>query len=126
MGAPRMQPHGTVNMTSHHKMDGALACYGFGEDDRAINPGDLLIVGSNWLRENQKLIETEFCLRIRGRDIAYFIAHAIEAGHLWDDNKEWLNAPSSTPGLDTRATTTKRLDAGQSVVAAYQRLQREV
>ena len=123
MGAPRLQPHGTINMTSHHKMDGALKCYGFGEDERAINPGDLLIVGSNWLKENQKLIETEFCLRIRGRDIDYFIAHAKEAGLLWHDNKEWLNAPSSTPGLDTRATTTKRADDARSVVAAYQRLQ---
>jgi hypothetical protein len=127
MGAPRLQPHGTVNMTSHHKMDGALACYGYGEDDRAINPGDMLIVGSNWLRENSKIIETEFCLRIRGRDIAYFIAHAIEAGHLWDDNKVWLNAPSSRiigvdPPLDFRSTSTRRNDDGRSVVAAYKRL----
>ena len=123
MAAPRLQPHGTINMTSHHKMDGALKCYGYGEDERAINPGDLLIVGSNWLKENQKLIETEFCLRIRGRDIDYFIAHAKEAGNLWHDNKEWLNAPSSTPRLDTRATTTRRADDARSVVAAYQHLQ---
>ena len=126
MGAPRMQPHGTVDMTSHHKMDGRLACFGYGEDNRAINPGDLLIVGSNWIRENSKLIETEFCLRIRGRDIDYFIAHAQGAHDLWHDNKEWLNAPSSTPGLDTRATTTKRADDARSVVADFQRLQREV
>jgi hypothetical protein len=104
-------------------MDGRLACFGYGEDERAVNPGDLLIVGTNWLRENSKLVETEFCLKLRGRDMEYFLNHAIEAKHLWDDNKEWLNAPSSTPGLDTRATTTKRADDARSVVAAFQRLQ---
>jgi hypothetical protein len=74
-------------------MEGRLSCYGFGEDDRAINPGDLLIVGKQWLRENSKLVETEFVLSLRGRDMAYFVEHAQHAQELWVDNKDWLNAP---------------------------------
>ena len=72
MGAPRMQPHGTVNMTSHHKMDGALACFGYGEDDRAINPGDLLttltvfltgslggVLASNGLKSKPRVLDVD-------------------------------------------------------------------
>ena len=95
MGAPRMQPSGRIDVTSHNTMEGRLSCYGFGEDDRAINPGDLLIVGQQWLRENSKLVETEFVLSLRGRDMAYFVGHAQHAQELWVDNKDWLSAPMS-------------------------------
>ena len=93
MSAPRMQPSGRIDVTSHNKMEGRLSCYGFGEDDRAINPGDLLIVGVQWLRENSKLVETEFVLSLRGRDMSYFVEHAQRAQELWVDNKDWLSAP---------------------------------
>jgi len=119
MAAPRMQPHGTIDMTSHHKMDGRLTCFGFGEDDRAVNPGDLLIVGTNWLKENSKLIETEFCLRVRGRDMAYFVQHALVAASLWKDNQHWLNAPASSPGLDTRPMTAIRSASQQDAIRGF-------
>ena len=119
MSAPRMQPSGRIDVTSHNKMEGRLSCYGFGEDERAINPGDLLIVGMQWLRENSKLVETEFVLSLRGRDMAYFVEHAKHALELWADNKHWLSASVSQPELDTRPITQQRSESQQSAIKSF-------
>ena len=119
MSAPRMQPSGRIDVTSHNKMEGRLSCYGFGEDDRAINPGDLLIVGMQWLRENSKLVETEFVLSLRGRDMAYFVEHAKHALELWADNKHWLSASVNQPELDTRPITQQRSESQQSAIKSF-------
>jgi hypothetical protein len=103
MTAPRMTPSGTMDVTSHATMDGKIRVLGYGEDDRAINPGDLLLIGSNWMRENGRLIETEFVLKLRGKDIDYFVQAAVNARLLYDDNKHWLQASMSQPGVDTRS-----------------------
>jgi hypothetical protein len=89
-------------------MDGKIKVLGYGEDDRAVNPGDLLLIGSNWMRENSKLIETEFVLKLRGRDIDYFIQAAVNAKMLYEDNKHWLQAPMSQPDIDTRSMSSIR------------------
>ena len=103
-----MTPSGTMDVTSHATMDGKIRVLGYGEDDRAINPGDLLLIGTNWMRENHKLIETEFCLKLRGRDIQFFIEAAQNAQMLYDDNKHWLQASMSQPGTDTRPMSAIR------------------
>ena len=118
MPAPRMQPSGRIDVTSHNKMEGRLSCYGFGEDDRAINPGDLLIVGKQWLRENSKIVETEFVLSLRGRDMAYFVEHAKHAEELWDENKHWLSAPMSRPA-DTRSLSEQRSASQQDAIRKF-------
>ena len=102
MPAARMTPTGTMDVTSHATMDGKIRVLGYGEDDRAINPGDLLLIGSNWMRENGKLIETEFVLKLRGRDIDHFVKAAQTAKMLYEDNKHWLTASMSQPGVDSR------------------------
>ena len=108
MPAPRMTPSGTMDVTSHATMDGKIKVLGYGEDDRAVNPGDLLLIGSNWMRENHKLIETEFVLKLRGRDIDYFIQAAQTAKMLYNDNKHWLQASMSEPGTDMRPMSAIR------------------
>jgi hypothetical protein len=97
-----MTPSGTMDVTSHATMDGKIKVFGYGEDNRAVNPGDLLLIGSNWMRENNKLIETEFVLKLRGRDIDYFVQAAVTAKMLYEDNKHWLQASMSQPGVDSR------------------------
>jgi len=117
-----MQPSGTVEITTHQQLDGRLQCYGFGQDKRAINPGDLLIVGSNWLRENHKLIEMEFALKLRGRDMAYFMEHVKLAVSLYKDNQHWLSAPVGQPGTDMRSMSAIRTaDNAQAIKAFYER-----
>ena len=119
MSAPRMQPSGTMDVTSHATMDGRIKVLGFGEDDRAVNPGDLLLVGSNWMRENGKLIETEFVLKLRGRDIEYFVQAALNAKSLYDDNKHWLQAPMNEPGVDTRSHSAIRAADQQATLHKF-------
>ena len=119
MASPRMQPSGTVDMTTHQRIDGKLSCFGYGQDERAINPGDLMIIGSNWFKENQRLVETEFALRIRGRDMAYFLEHSQIAHDLYQDNKHWLSAPSSTPGIDMRSRSAIRTADNVSALTAF-------
>jgi hypothetical protein len=114
-----MTPTGTMDVTSHATMDGKIKVLGYGEDDRAVNPGDLLLIGSNWMRENGKLIETEFVLKLRGRDIDHFVQAAINAKSLYEDNKHWLQAPVSQPDLNTRSRSGMRLDDQQSTLHRY-------
>jgi len=108
-----------MDVTSHATMDGRIKVLGFGEDDRAVNPGDLLLVGSNWMRENGKLIETEFVLKLRGRDIEYFVQAALNAKSLYDDNKHWLQAPMNEPGVDTRSHSAIRAADQQATLHKF-------
>ena len=119
MGAPRMTPTGTMDVTSHATMDGKIKVLGYGEDERAVNPGDLLLIGSNWMRENGKLIETEFVLKLRGRDIDHFVQAAQTAKMLYEDNKHWLSASMSQPGVDTRPMSGIRAADQQETLHKY-------
>ena len=114
-----MTPSGTMDVTSHATMDGKIKVLGFGEDDRAINPGDLLLIGSNWMRENGKLIETEFVLKLRGRDIEYFVQAAQTARLLYEDNKHWLTASMSQPGVDSRPMSSIRRADNNSTLKRF-------
>lgn len=119
MTAPRMYPSGTVTVTSSAVTNGRLTCYGYGQDDRVINPGDLLILGSNFHSENMKQIETEIAIRLRGRDLSYFFDHIVDALRLWQDNKDWLQAPASKPALDMRSTSAKRTKDQLDVIKSF-------
>jgi hypothetical protein len=119
MTAPTMYPSGTVTVTSSAVTNGRLTCYGYGQDDRVINPGDLLILGSNFHQENMKQIETEIAIRLRGRDLSYFFDHIVDALRLWQDNKDWLQAPASRPALDMRSTSAKRAKDQLDVIKSF-------
>ena len=119
MSAPRMQPSGMIEVTSNARLEGKLNVFGYGQDDRIPNPGDLLIVTTNWIKENARNQEIEFALRIRGRDMHLFVSAAQEALALWNDNKHWLQAPMSQPGVDTRGLKAIRQAESQSSLAAF-------
>ena len=119
MSESRMNPSGTVTVKTSAVTNGKLTCYGYGQDDRVINPGDLLIVGTNFMRENMKTVETEIAIRLRGRDLSYFFDHVVDALRLWNDNKEWLQTPASQPGIDMRSTSAKRASDQLDAIRAY-------
>jgi hypothetical protein len=86
-----------------------------------FSPGDLLIVTTNWIRENARVQEVEFSLKIRGRQIHLFVEAAKEALLLWDDNKHWLNASMANPG-DTRPMSAIRsTDQAAAIKGFYDR-----
>jgi len=109
MSAPRMHPNGFVSVTSSSMMHGRIEVFGYGQDERAINPGDLVIVTTDYLMENAHRQKIEFSLQLRGRDMHLFEDASRTARLLWDDNKHWLNAPVGTPNLDMRGISEIRL-----------------
>lgn len=117
MSAPKMQPSGMVNVTSTAQMQGKLELFGYGFDDRVINPGDLIIVSSDYVGENFHRQKVEFTLRLRGRDMQLFVDASTTARNLWDENKNWLNAPINTPGLDMRGKSEIRLSENLDAIA---------
>ena len=122
MSAPRMHPSGIVEVVSHAQMEGKVSIYGYGQDDRCHSPGDLLIVTTNWIRENARVQEVEFSLKIRGRQIYLFVEAAKEALLLWDDNKHWLTESMNKPGVDTRSMTSiRRADNNDAIKRFYDR-----
>lgn len=121
MSAPKLQPNGFVSVTSTASMQGKLELFGYGFDDRIVNPGDLLIVSSDYLMENGHKQKVEFALKLRGRDMHLFVKEATTALHLWEENKNWLNASVSTPNLDQRGRSEIRLSDQLDVLELYQR-----
>lgn len=109
MTSPKMQPSGIVNVTSTATMQGKLELYGYGFDDRVVNPGDLLIVSSDYLVENGHRQKVEFSIKLRGRDMQLFVDEATTARNLWVENRHWLNASVDAPNLDMRGLSEIRL-----------------
>ena len=119
MSAPRMQPSGMVNVTSTAQLQGKLELFGFGQDSRAISPGDLLIVTSDYVGENFHRQKVEFTLRLRGRDMHLFVDAAKIAQALWVENEHWLNASVDTPNLDQRGRSEIRLGENLANLEAF-------
>ena len=109
MPAPKMHPNGFVSVTSTAKMQGRLEVFGFGFHEDAVNPGDLVIITTDYLMENAHRQKIEFSLKLRGRDMHLFEAASHTARLLWDENQHWLNAPMGTPNLDMRGRSEIRL-----------------
>jgi hypothetical protein len=119
MSAPKMQPSGMVNVISTAQLQGKLELFGFGQDARAINPGDLLIICTDYVGENLHKQKVEFTLRLRGRDMHLFEAAAHTAQLLWIDNEHWLNASLNKPGLDQRGMSEMRLAENLKAINSF-------
>ena len=119
MSAPRMQPSGMVNLVSTAQMQGKLEVFGYGQDIRAISPGDLLIVTTDYVMENAHKQKIEFTLRLRGRDMHLFETAAHTAQLLWKENEHWLNASLNTPNLDQRGISEIRLSDQIATLNAF-------
>jgi hypothetical protein len=114
-----MQPSGMVNVVSTAQLQGKLELYGFGQDIRAVSPGDLLIVTSDYVGEGFHKQKVEFTLRLRGRDMHLFVDAANIAQALWVENQHWLNAPVNTPNLDQRGISEIRLGENLANLEAF-------
>ena len=115
MSAPREAASGMVNVTSHANLEGRIECYGYGQDPRIPNPGDLLIVTTNSVRENHKTQEIEFALRIRGKHLHHFIKAAKEALLMYEDNRNWLESSASQPMRQESRSGLRAEDANNAL-----------
>ena len=121
MASPKMQPSGMIHVTSTAQLQGKLELFGYGAHEGAINPGDLLIVCTDYVGENFHKQEVEFKLRLRGRDMHLFLEASRIANNLWNENKHWLNAPVNTPNLDQRGKSEIRLGDNLDSINAFYR-----
>ena len=68
----------------------------FGEDERIVNPGDLLIEAEEVMQGDRLGGNvTRFEIQIAGRDIENLLAQVQRAAYLYRENKEWLSEPVS-------------------------------
>ena len=120
MSAPKLQPMGMVNVVSTAQLQGKLELFGYGAHEGAINPGDLLIICTDYVGENMHKQKVEFKLRLRGRDMHLFLEASRIANNLWNENEHWLNASVNTPNLDQRGKGEIRLgDTLDSINAMF-------
>ena len=119
MTAPKMQPSGIVNVTSTAQLQGKLELFGYGAHEGVINPGDLLIICTDYVGEGFHRQKVEFKLRLRGRDMHLFVEAAKLANNLWDENKHWLNASINTPNLDQRGKSEIRLGESLDLINKF-------
>ena len=119
MTAPKMQPSGIVNVTSTAQLQVKLELFGYGAHEGVINPGDLLILCTDYVGEGFHRQKVEFKLRLRGRDMHLFVEAAKLANNLWDENKHWLNASINTPNLDQRSKSEIRLGESLDLINKF-------
>ena len=68
----------------------------FGEDDRVINPGDILLeMASEGSGDRLGQNAQKFEIYIAGRDIEGLLGQVQRAAYLYRVNEEWLSEPSS-------------------------------
>jgi len=119
MTAPRRQPSGMVNVVSTAQLQGKLELYGYGFHDGAVNPGDLLIICSDYVGENMHRQRVEFKLRLRGEDMHLFVEASRNADLLYQDNKHWLKAPMNGAPVDTRSMSEIRQGENMAAINAF-------
>ena len=73
-----------------------LNLYGYGDDPRVPNPGDLLVTAGLGDADGALV---ELTMLIHGRDMAQLAAKAATAAAEYATNSEWLAAPVTRPGV---------------------------
>jgi len=89
-------PTARTSVTSTSKQVSRLKLYGFGEDPRVVNEGDLLIVSETTLREANNSQDIEFEINLRGSDMFALKDKVDAAVKLYEENKEYLSRPATT------------------------------
>jgi hypothetical protein len=88
-------PTARTSVTSHSKQVSRLKLYGYGEDPRVPNEGDLLIVSETFLRESNNHQDIEFEILLRGNDMFAMKAKVDQAFATFEANKEYLRQPAT-------------------------------
>jgi hypothetical protein len=93
-----MHSSGRIRATTEVNFKSSMVAYVFGEDDRVVNPGDLLLVMSQSEPgdRNQANIR-KFEIQINGNQMAGLLNQVKRAADLFKLNEEWLRTPATTP-----------------------------
>ena len=103
-------PTARTSVTSHSKQVSRLKLYGFGEDSRVPNEGDLLIVSETFLRESNNQQDIEFEILLRGNDM-YAMKEKVDAAFaMFEANKDYLRQPATKINRSLPQTPAALLD----------------
>jgi len=101
---------GRIRAMTEVNFKSRMETFVFGQDDRVINPGDLLIVMSesapgDRLGNNLR----QFEIMVNGDQMSGLLAAVTRAKDLYDLNHGWLKSPASTPPVNRIAVDEHRL-----------------
>jgi hypothetical protein len=101
---------GRIRAMTEVNFKSRMETFVFGEDDRVVNPGDLLIVMSesapgDRLGNNLR----QFEIVVNGDQMSGLLEAVTRAKDLYDLNYGWLKSPASKPGVSRIAVDEHRL-----------------
>ena len=101
---------GRIRAMTEVNFKSRMETFVFGEDDRVVNPGDLLIVMSeaapgDRLGRNLR----QFEIVVNGNQMSGLLEAVTRAKDLYDLNHGWLKSPASKPGVSRIAVDEHRL-----------------
>lgn len=104
-----------IRTTSEVNVKTNLKALVFGEDERIINPGDLLLVAEASEKGDRLGANVDrFEVSIAGRDIEGLLVQVERAAYLYRQNQDWLSQPA------TRMLTQEEIDARHELAKASQ------
>ena len=91
-------PAARFSVTATTKALGRIKLYGFGEHEKIVNEGDMLIVSETGVREANNHQDIVFELLIRGSDMFALLEKVQTAFDLYQENKDYLSQPVTMLG----------------------------
>ena len=88
-------PTARTTVTSTSKQVSRLKLYGYGEDPRVPNEGDILIVSETYIREADNRQDIEFEILLRGSDMTFVKRSVDKAFEMFEANKDYLRQPAT-------------------------------
>jgi hypothetical protein len=87
---------GRIRATSEVNFKSRMTAFVFGEDDRVVNPGDMLIEMSE-TQPGDRLGKNlrKFEIYIAGEQIGSLLNQVTRAAELYEHNREWLKSPAT-------------------------------
>ena len=107
-----MNSSGRIRATTEVNFKSSMIACVFGEDDRVVNPGDLLLVMSQSEPGDRDQGNCrKFEIIINGRQIAGLLKQVTRAANLYNLNSEWLSSPVTTIIEPTYQSVQAKYDA---------------
>ena len=105
-----MYPSGRITVTTETQAVSRFRLYGYGEDGRVPNEGDLLLISDSFLCEAGRIEKVELELLLRGKDLWMFSDKLQTALALYEANKAYLSQPATR-----QVAVARRLPAAPAV-----------
>jgi hypothetical protein len=112
-----MNSSGRIRATTEVNFKSSMRALVFGEDERVINPGDLLIEMSS-TEPGDRLGKNirKFEIYIQGNQMGGLLDQVTRAADLFEVNEQWLRSPASKPATPLTAEVLIAQDANRLAI----------